>query len=53
MKPLETKEKLQKAMEQEKAPSKKDWSNPTPKRKNLYRKAAAYHRESKKRERFP
>ena len=46
MKSLETKEKLQKALEQEKAPSKKTWSN-TPERHNPYGKAAAYHKESK------
>ena len=47
MKSLETKEKLQKALAPDKAPSRKTWSQPAAKRPHPYGKAATSQRETK------
>ena len=53
MKSLETKEKLQKALAPDKAPSRKTWSQPAAKRHHPYGKAATSQRETKNVKGFP
>ena len=53
MKSLETKEKLQKALAPDKAPSRKTWSQPAAKRPHPYGKAATSQRETKNVKGFP